>query len=335
MCVIAYAPPGVTIMDAVIEKIFKHNPDGAGIMWKPYDGCDVQIRKGFMDVESLKDAWSKVPTECEKAIHCRIATSGKISVDCCHPFPVREYAEQMRKGEDHAPIVLMHNGVFSFCEPDKGMDASYSDSMLFAARYLYPLRRELSNPALQQLLEATIGYSKLLIFNRDAKALLLGDWEKKDGVFFSNLNHEYEYSIWGKGSKGCCSIPYPYKDDNDDYDDYYYTLTIDTRDLIVKARSEFDKDGEDYTEEDVSFAVDDAVCNALDIDCAGFNYNNYDLYRGPTTDTAAGITTLSIWCYHKLTEKDLKESGLTILDMTEVNSFGCIIKSDGKDTDAE
>ena len=46
----------------------------------------VHIRKGFMDFESFWNAVKDLPTDKDRVFHFRIATSGKISPECCHPF---------------------------------------------------------------------------------------------------------------------------------------------------------------------------------------------------------------------------------------------------------
>lgn len=198
MCIIAYAPEGVEIQDKTIRTMFENNPDGAGIMWKPAYDTNVEIRKGFMTVDELLKAWHQIPVTCEKAIHCRIATSGKISVACCHPFPVRPKTSGMMAPVDSAGMALMHNGVFSFATPKKGMKAAYSDTMIFASHYLYPLQKLLDKECIQTLIEQSSS-SRLLIFRRSAETIMLGSWQSQDGVFFSNGSYKDTYGL--KSSK--------------------------------------------------------------------------------------------------------------------------------------
>lgn len=217
MCIIAYAPEGVQIADKTIEVMFRKNPDGAGIMWKPTSDSQVEIRKGFMKVEDLLEAYHQIPKECEKAIHCRIATSGKVSAGCCHPFPVRPKTTAMREKVDRANMALMHNGVFHFATPLKGMKANYSDSMLFAAKFLYPMQKMLDMECLQTLIEEASS-SRLLIMRYNAETIMLGDWQCDKGVFYSNGTYKETYAVksydWGKSWKasgGCYG--YGYSDD--------------------------------------------------------------------------------------------------------------------------
>ena len=198
MCIIAYAPKGSAIKEETIKIMFKGNPDGAGLMWKPSEFGPVEIRKGFFKVEDLIKAYNEIPVECEKAIHCRIATSGKISTACCHPFPVRSKADAMMEARDRAEIALMHNGMINFCTPVQGMKSPYSDSMLFAKRFLYPLAKQLDQECIQELIENSTS-SRLLIMRQGKETLTLGNWKFEDGVYYSNDNYkERPATTYGK-----------------------------------------------------------------------------------------------------------------------------------------
>lgn len=201
MCIIAYAPRGQQIKEEVIRRMFQGNPDGAGIMWKPSDSSQVEILKGFMKIDDLLNAYSKIPVECEKAIHCRIATAGKVSVGCCHPFPVRAKTNAMKQAQDSAYMALMHNGIIDYCNPVQGMQADYSDSMVFAAQVLYPLQKQLDTAAIQLLIENSTT-SRLLIFRKDAETLMFGNWKYEDGIYYSNDNYKMKTYGFGYGYGG-------------------------------------------------------------------------------------------------------------------------------------
>lgn len=218
MCIIAYAKSGVKIEEHIIKTMFIGNPDGAGVMWKPLDGGNIEIRKGFMDVESLLKAWNKIPVECEKAIHCRIATSGKISKGCCHPFPVRPKTDMMKKAVDKCYMALMHNGVISQCTPKNGMKATCSDTMVFAAKYLYPLQKQIDKECIQDLLES-FAASRLLIMRANAPTIMLGNWVEDKGVYYSNTSYKdygYGYYRWPKSCRTAPSTSWIALDIGDD-----------------------------------------------------------------------------------------------------------------------
>ena len=250
MCIIAYAPKGVQIKEQTIEVMFDYNPDGAGIMWKPLNGDKVQIRKGFMTLSDLMKAYEQIPVECEKAIHCRIATSGKISAATCHPFPIRSKIKAMRKAIDETDMALMHNGVISFCTPKGGMKAKHSDTMEFAQQYLMPLRNQLDNPALKKLLGECTN-SRLLIFRQNKPTVMVGDWEQEDGVYYSNDTYKDDY--------GYGTFRYPYKygywDDESYVSPYSYKQSPSSTWLSVEIPIA-------NTPEDLSNAEDEII-NAL------------------------------------------------------------------------
>lgn len=212
MCIIAYIPKNENVSEETIRTMFRGNPDGAGLMWKTGEKSPVFIRKGFMKVEDLIKAYNDIPVDCERAIHCRIATAGKISVACCHPFPVRAKVSAMKNAEDKAEMALMHNGVISYANPAKGMKADYSDSMNFAAKFLYPLRYQLNKECVQTLIEESTP-SRLLIFRQDAETIMLGNWECSDGVYYSNSSYKSPSAYYSKYFAG-----YDWRD----YDCSYY-----------------------------------------------------------------------------------------------------------------
>lgn len=202
MCVIAYVPSNAVISDETIQTMFKNNPDGAGLMWKPLDGSPVQILKGFMKLEELLEAFHRIPSQCEKAIHCRIATSGAISTATCHPFPVRSSVDTMRKCQDQTSMALMHNGIISYCTPKGGMKARHSDTMEFAQDILFPLRNQLDKFPIRTLLEESTN-SRLLIFRQYGGTIKLGKWEEENGVYYSNQTYKASRTIYPK----TCYLP--------------------------------------------------------------------------------------------------------------------------------
>ncbi len=184
MCIIAYAPNGGKIQDETIKMMFRNNPHGAGFMYKSESGL-IEIRKGFMTADDLLEAYHEIPADAENAVHCRLATSGRISVDCCHPFPVRADTRDMKKENDSAEIAVMHNGTITSCTPAEGMKSDCSDTMIFTAGLLSNLKTGLDNPYVKRSIEKIIGESRLLIFREEGGTLMFGRWYKKEGIFYS------------------------------------------------------------------------------------------------------------------------------------------------------
>lgn len=322
MCIIAYAPKGSQIKEETIKIMFKGNPDGAGLMWKPNEFSPVEIRKGFFKVEDLIKAYNEIPVECEKAIHCRIATSGKISTACCHPFPVRSKADAMMEARDRAEIALMHNGMISYCTPVQGMKSPYSDSMLFAKRFLYPLAKQLDQECIQELIENSTS-SRLLIMRQGKETLTLGDWKFEDGVYYSNGNYkEHPVTAYGKywgnyyggysytsaksgatSGKKSASVATPY-DSYSLYDDecFGYGCAVDgySDSDLEQLRDETEAHVErqfwvelkipnDYRAEELI----DNVCEALETN----GFLMYDYYIEPSSDADYSVLGMEVASY--------------------------------------
>ena len=195
MCIIAYIQPNKYISDETIVNMFDNNPDGGGLMWKLHPNSRVKIEKGFEDVNELIKVFRSIPESAERAIHCRIATAGKISVGCCHPFPLRNSTKTMKQAKDESPIAYMHNGIIDWCNPiGKHMDAEESDTMIFGRDILYRLKNDLDNPRILDMIEESIASSKLLIFRNNGETIVLGRWVKdKNGILYSNDTYKYSY----------------------------------------------------------------------------------------------------------------------------------------------
>lgn len=212
MCIIMYAPKGIVIPEKFIENAFYNNPDGAGMMYYQQDKKGeylVHYKKGYFDLENFLKDWRAIPKDVPRAIHCRIATSGKISTACCHPFPIEDSAKKMCEGEGIAYNgCLMHNGVLHDYEPVGKMKAEYSDTMMFTEDLVYDLNKVLTNIGVQQLVEEKMQTerSRLLIFDKDLQVYMFGTWLKdKKGFYTSNESYQdtptyspygYKYSTY-------------------------------------------------------------------------------------------------------------------------------------------
>ena len=203
MCIIAYVPKEISITKETLKNCFDNNSDGAGFMYS--NGTEVVIQKGFMTFEPFFEAWSHIPEKYERVAHFRIATAGKISEGICHPFPVVEKFNDMKRTKTHCFTAIAHNGVLSSYSPKGGITAEYSDTMLFNQLVLYPLKDMLDKTAVQYLIEET--GSRFAIMWPE-KVSLIGNFEQKDGCFFSNGTFKYS------------KVSYPYGDE--DWVERYY-----------------------------------------------------------------------------------------------------------------
>ena len=97
MCIICAKPIGYAMpSDDTIQTMMDNNPDGAGFAIA--DGKSVEIYKGYFTVFELLDALHEMGdlTGCAVVFHTRIGTSGGITSETCHPFPVTSNIETMQ-----------------------------------------------------------------------------------------------------------------------------------------------------------------------------------------------------------------------------------------------
>lgn len=205
MCIIMYVPKGGSVAESKIRTAFKNNSDGAGVMWYDRAGT-VRYKKGFKKVEELINFFNRISPEVPRAIHCRIATSGRVSARTCHPFPIVEKVEDMGNAEGVGKKgCLMHNGIFSKYTPKDGMKCDYSDTMFFTSRVIYPIVKSnmIFNKGVEELLSDMT--SRVLLFLPKGRVVKYGTWYKDDEEDFYASNYTYEnYSYYyGYGYNGC------------------------------------------------------------------------------------------------------------------------------------
>lgn len=100
MCIAIYKPAKVVLTKNLLKTCFNNNPHGAGFAFPNKDNRKVIIEKGFF---KFREFWMRYRVVAKlkrpMLIHFRVATSGKIDKDNCHPW---------RIDLKHA---LVHNGV--------------------------------------------------------------------------------------------------------------------------------------------------------------------------------------------------------------------------------
>jgi glutamine amidotransferase len=203
MCLAIYKPKDVIIPSEYLEEGYASNPDGAGFCVSY--GPKFIIRKGFFSFAEFMRAYVCYQ-ERAALVHFRIATSGDVSPDMCHPF--------LLCGGKYA---MVHNGIFNL-KPHKGK----SDTATFADSILTPLLDQgvpIDSPELKYLVETSIGKSnKILVMDSAGKVTTFnedsGHWE--EGIWYSNNSYlpyvpnwntqkvwsEAEWKQWTQGRRG-------------------------------------------------------------------------------------------------------------------------------------
>ena len=189
MCVICYVPRGVRLPSKeTIKNMWDRNSHGAGVMYKTQDN-KVFYKKGYFDFETFYNDLLKISDKAvEIGIHCRIATSGGINQEMCHPFPITTDIDRLKApfGNQCDRPLVMHNGVIA----DKGK-YGLNDTCAYIIDKLLP--RYITSPAFMynnkivKRIQNEIGSSKLLIMS-EFPTKMIGNWTKdSDGCYYSNL----------------------------------------------------------------------------------------------------------------------------------------------------
>jgi glutamine amidotransferase len=171
MCIAILKPSDKTLDKDLLQTCADNNPDGCGFA---YNLDDKIIIKKFMDFNSFWKEYSKVQEGKTMLIHFRIATHGNVELANCHPFKLNNH------------MALIHNGIISGYG---SKTENLSDTRDFIDKVIGNISYKMwKNPSFIKLVEATIGYSKLVILDNKGKYYIInekkGDWV--DGVWYSN-----------------------------------------------------------------------------------------------------------------------------------------------------
>lgn len=196
MCIIVAKPKNVQMPSMeTLSNCFANNHDGAGYMLAT--GKTVEVRKGFMDWESFKQAIRGEGdlTDIAVVMHFRIATHGKVQPSCCHPFPVTDDMKRLRQTSCADTLCAAHNGVIHGMETTDDI----SDTMAYIAGVLAPMRRlspslMFSDDALT-IIERTIG-SKMALLDASGELVTIGSFLEQAGVLYSNSSYTRSVSTY-------------------------------------------------------------------------------------------------------------------------------------------
>lgn len=197
MCIAIVKPVGAKIPDKeLLKRCWNNNPDGGGLMYN--DGKDVVIHKGFTKFKGfwkyLKHLNNQVNLrDKDLVIHFRIATSGGVTREATHPFPVTTSLEEMKKLDNICEYGFAHNGVISgYGSKD------FSDTMEYNASIIANIHDlENSEDLINNL--AYDNASRFAILTKD-NFELGGRWVKDGDLYFSNETYKYTYKYYKNGT---------------------------------------------------------------------------------------------------------------------------------------
>jgi glutamine amidotransferase len=204
MCVIILKTPEGILTRKHIKEAFRVNSHGSGFMYAEKNR--LYIQKGFFGFRKFFAAYSKAQQQHPKStfvLHFRIASSGKVNVDNCHPFFVQSKAG------------FCHNGVLSNLA-----EKNYSDTYVLVRDYLNKLPDEWWYT--QEIVDvvddiAHKSSSKFVLLGTDGQYLIFnegaGHW--RAGCWYSNNSYtitSYTMDNFGMTADSCADSWVKYED---------------------------------------------------------------------------------------------------------------------------
>ncbi len=191
MCVIIHKPKGVHIDEKFLREGAKANKDGFGVMY--YTGKPFEGEKGEPGIRIYKTTKYDINEVCkhltamddaEMVVHFRIATTGSVKNENCHPFNI------LNKKENASEAWMMHNGTISTTTYKPCEDQT--DTEAFVCQYVKEVvkhkPRLLENQAFLNGMSHMIGHSKLVFLHGKGQVDFVNRQlgQERDGMWFSN-----------------------------------------------------------------------------------------------------------------------------------------------------
>lgn len=184
MCIVIVKPEKEKLpSESILKNCFDSNPDGAGFMYA--ENGQVHISKGFMKLKTLYQALGDIDLNLPFVIHFRIATAGGISQHNCHPFPLSDNVHSLKALNIHSDIGIAHNGIINIQE-----EAKLSDTQTYIKNILYPLRDQIDLEPFQNMISLSANSSKFAIMKNNGNIVLLGNFIKDNGIYYSNTSYK-------------------------------------------------------------------------------------------------------------------------------------------------
>lgn len=216
MCIAIVKPMGTALPDKeILRRCWENNPDGCGFMYN--NGEKVIIHKGFTKFKGFYRYLQAIDakedlTDKDVVLHFRIATSGGVTREATHPFPITKSMDEMRKLDNICEYGFAHNGIISgYGSKD------FSDTMEYIKDIISNIKCIEKNESLLNAL-ANEHASRFAVLTKDDFELG-GDWVKDGEIYYSNTSYKYDYYYNWKSALGeevvmcdCCDQP-TYKDE--------------------------------------------------------------------------------------------------------------------------
>jgi len=207
MCIAILNSPKFALPKKTIYNSYKNNSDGTGFIWT--EGGVLRTHK---TMEGAKKVWQFYKSLRSRVsgyivLHFRIATSGGVNIENCHPFIVNDN------------LAFVHNGVIS------GLGSlKQSDTNEFCEFYLKKMPSDfLEYSGITKMIEEVIGHSKLVFLDSEDNPTIInhdmGHFDEH-GNWYSNTTYQYSYNYGSYGSYyGGYGVDYSKKWGNEYWED--------------------------------------------------------------------------------------------------------------------
>lgn len=188
MCIIAIYNKTHTPDKKTLDVMIKGNPDGVGVAWN--DGKNVHFIKGISTSEEVLTIFNDLNGNYLNFIfHARIATSGGISPQKCHPFLLSDKDGALNATHyDGTRPCVFHNGVFALTPFNNLNDTQTLVKSMLAPLY-FKSKNGLYNGDFNALIQFLTRGNRFVIMHPD-KIQVFGNWITDNGVQYSNGNYK-------------------------------------------------------------------------------------------------------------------------------------------------
>lgn len=188
MCVIIAKPTKARIPSiATIKACIATNPHGSALVWVKDGHLETfKTLKAEEMVRYYTDHFEEL-AKTAYVFHARIATHGSKNIKNCHGWKT-----------DDGHTAFFHNGILNIASR-----GDLTDSETFLRDIYEPIALKSGHKKAEPAIRAILGTSKFAFLRDNGEIKLYGVYYKRDGCFFSNLNHEankalrhYSYIDW-------------------------------------------------------------------------------------------------------------------------------------------
>lgn len=185
MCIAIRRPKGKALPKRILLNCWENNPDGAGFMYA--ENGVLVVDKGFM---KWKAFWKAIrphlfTDDKELVVHFRIATSGKVDYENCHPHMI------------HDGLAYVHNGIIYDLNDDKDK----CDTIRLAEILKALPEGFIQSEGIMSLITMAVGSSKFVFMDNNGQVRIINEdlGIESDDIWYSNVTFRHSRSSSYKG----------------------------------------------------------------------------------------------------------------------------------------